>query len=320
MAMRIEGWRTNLSGPVTDPRRIVSVGPSNTEILCALGLGRRLVGVDRWSDYPPRVRTLPRVGSDLQPQIESVLALRPDLVLTSLHVPGMESNVPLLERAGLPYLALGGVGLEGVWADMRLIGRFVGRERRAEALIETTRRRIEAVGERFAGVVERPSVHWEWSAHPVIAGRRSWVSELIELAGGRNVYLDLDVESQRITPREAIERQPDVVVACWCGARKLPTVQRIASRPGWDQTPAVRLGRVAAWAEDLFGRPGPRLADGVEKLAELLHPQTASERFENHQRQHGGNGDRLVDVGQANRRIAKRVGQGPRRVAGGHGR
>src|SRR5437899_4188150 len=104
--MRLEGWRTNLSGPL-DARRIVAVGPSNTEILHAVGLGRRIVGVDRWSDYPPRVQALPRVGSDLRVDVERVRELDPDVVVCSLHVPGMEDNLPALESAGLAYVAVG---------------------------------------------------------------------------------------------------------------------------------------------------------------------------------------------------------------------
>src|SRR5207245_5624969 len=102
--MRLEGWRTNLEDPLPNARRIVAVGPSNTEILHALGLGKRIVGVDRWSDYPPRVQRLPHVGSDLRVDASAIAALEPDLVVTSLHVPGMELNHTLLEAAGLPYV------------------------------------------------------------------------------------------------------------------------------------------------------------------------------------------------------------------------
>jgi iron complex transport system substrate-binding protein len=186
----------------------------------------------------------------------------------------MEDNVPAFESAGLPYLAVGGIGLDGVFDDMRTIGHYLGRAQRAEALIAKTRSRMVAVAERYANVEARPSVHWEWSARPVVAARRSWVTEMLHMAGGENAYVDLDVESTRVTPEEAVGRQPDVVVACWCGARKLPTVQRILDRPGWSSTPAVRNRRVAVFAEDLFGRPGPRLADGLERLARLLHPET----------------------------------------------
>jgi iron complex transport system substrate-binding protein len=256
-----------------DVRRIVSISPSNTEILHALGLGRRIVAVDDWSDYPPRVLQLPRIGSDLRVALDRVVAFQPDVVVASLHVPGMEDNLPKFAAAGLPYLALGGQGLDGVWEDMLVIGRYFDRLARASALVQQTQERMFFVRSRYGAAVSRPRVHWEWSAHPVVAARRSWITELLHMAGGENAYDDLDTESIRLTPEQAIARAPDVVVACWCGARKQPTVQRIRDRPGWQDTPAVRNHRVAVFAEDLFGRPGPRLAQGVERLAQLLHPE-----------------------------------------------
>jgi iron complex transport system substrate-binding protein len=273
--VRIEGWRTNLNGPV-DPRRIVSVAPSNTEILHALGLGRRIVGVDRWSDYPPRVSSLPRVGSDLRVDVERVTALEPDLVIASLHVPGMENNLPAFERAGLAYLAVGGLGLEGVWQDMRIIGRYLRREERAAALVADIRQRMARIAaDRGDRATNRPRIHWEWSAHPVVAARRSWVTEMLTLLGAENAYADLDVESVRVAPQDAIARQPDVVVACWCGIRRLPAVERVLARPGWQATPAFRNRRVAVLSEAFFGRPGPRLAEGLEQLAAVLGGSTA---------------------------------------------
>src|SRR5947209_924225 len=143
--MRLEGWRSNLTSPMPDARRIVSIAPSNTEILHALGLGRRIVGVDRWSDYPPRVLRLPRVGGDMRVDTDLVANLRPDLVVASLHVPGMQDNLPAFEAAGFAYLALGGLGLEGVWEDMRVTGHFLGREERADALIADTRAQMQRI-------------------------------------------------------------------------------------------------------------------------------------------------------------------------------
>jgi iron complex transport system substrate-binding protein len=280
--MRLQGWRTTLREPLSEPRRIVSIAPSNTEILHALGLGRRIVGVDRWSDYPPRVRELPCVGSDLRIDVARVAALQPDVVVASLHVPGMEDNLPAMHAAGLPYVAVGGQGLEGVWQDMRFIGQHLGRAARAEKLIDHTRARMAQMAVRFGSipVEQRPRVHWEWSAHPYVAARRSWITEILEMAGARNAYDDLDVESVRVTQIEAVTRQPDVVVACWCGARKVPSVDRICRRPGWPgwlDTPAIRAGQVGVFSEALFGRPGPRLADGLAALIPLIHPTARPE-------------------------------------------
>jgi iron complex transport system substrate-binding protein len=249
-----------------EPRRIVAVGPSNTEILHALGLGRRVVGVDRWSDYPPRVQRLPRVGSDLRVDIAKVAELHPDVVVCSLHVPGMEANLPLLERAGMTYVAVGGVGLSGVWEDIRAIGHWLRREARAEALVQ----HMQAAMARAARVGKGARVHWEWSAHPVVAGRRSWITELLQLVGAENAYVDLDVESVRVTLDEVLRRQPDVVVACWCGVRRLPSSELVLRRPGWNAVDAFNAGRVAVLSEAYFGRPGPRLVQGLEQLAAVL--------------------------------------------------
>jgi iron complex transport system substrate-binding protein len=249
-----------------DPRRIVSVGPSNTEILHSLGLGRRVVGVDRWSDYPPRVHNLPQVGSDLRVSVDRVVALEPDVVVCSLHVPGMEANLPLFEHAGLPYVAVGGVGLSGVWDDIRCLGKWLNRGARAEDLVQRMQSQMAAL--RLVGRGQR--VHWEWSAHPVVAGRRSWITELLELVGAENVYADLDVESVRVTLEDVQTRQPDLVVACWCGVRRLPSKELVLRRAGWSGVTAFKTGRVAVMSEAYFGRPGPRLVQGLEQLAALL--------------------------------------------------
>src|SRR5579864_7956333 len=155
--MRLEGCVTSLNEPLKNPTRIVSVGPSNTEILHALGMGRRIVGVDRWSDYPPRVRQLPRVGSDLRVDGDAVRALQPDVVVASLHVPGMEANLEDFEQRGLAYVAVGGVGLSGVWQDVRYIGQWLDRGERAEALVRRMQRQMAEVP-RHARKVR---VHWE---------------------------------------------------------------------------------------------------------------------------------------------------------------
>ena len=257
-----------------EPQRIVSLSASNTEILCALGLARRLVGVDKWSDYPPAVRRLPKVGRDLAIDVDAVTALRPDLVVACLSVPGMERNVAALVAAGLPFIALNPVGLDTIFENIRIAGRATNRERRAEALSARLQREMEQVERTVADVPSRPRVYWEWYPKPLVTpGGRSWMTRLIAMAGGENVFADRDVESARVQIEEVIALQPDVIVACWCGARTLPKVARVAGRAGWESVPAVQAERVHVVPEALFGRPGPRLIDGLSLLAALLHPE-----------------------------------------------
>ena len=137
---------------MSSPRRIVSLSASNTEILCALGLDEQLVGVDTWSDYPPSVKALPKVGRELDIDVAAVAALRPDLVVACLSVPGMERNIPRLEEAGLPYVAVAPVGLESIFDNIRRLGEATGRQQQAADLVDRLQGRLEAVRQRVATV------------------------------------------------------------------------------------------------------------------------------------------------------------------------
>jgi iron complex transport system substrate-binding protein len=256
------------------PRRIVSLAASNTEIVCALGLADRLVGLDDYSDYPPEVQHLPRVGRDLAIDVARVRALQPDLVLASLSVPGMERNIPALETAGLPYIAIEPHGWDGLWSDIRAVGAAGGVPHRAETLVAELQARAARIAELVADPVARPSVYWEWWPRPTItAGGPSWITTMCRLAGGESCFADLEGESATVDPAQVRARDPHVIVLCWCGAHKLPDVASVAARPGWAELTAVRAGRVHAVLEPCFGRPGPRLVDGLEALARLLHPE-----------------------------------------------
>lgn len=259
------------------PSRIVSLSPSNTEILYALGLGPRLVGVDDWSDHPEEVRALPRVGRDLDIDVALVAALRPDLVVACLSVPGMERNVERLRAAGLPFIVVDPTGLDGVFDNILRIGDATARAIEAAALVADLRARMERVATRVAArAVTRQRVYWEWYPKPLVAAAgRSWITRMLAMAGADNVFADRDAESVKVTMEEVAERRPEVLVACWCGARTLPTPERVGAREGWGGIPAIREGRVHVVPETLFGRPGPRLAEGLELLAGLLHPTPA---------------------------------------------
>jgi iron complex transport system substrate-binding protein len=213
--------------------RVVSLTCSNTEIVCALGCADSLVGVDDHSDFPEEVvRALPRVGPDLGVDAERVKALEPDLVLASLTVPGHERVVESIARAGLHHLAPEPTSLADVRADVLLIGAALGVPERASALaaeLDDAFRPTPVEG-------ERPRVMVEWWPKPVIVpGRRSWVTELIELAGGVNPLGERDVKSAPLSDDEAARLAPDAVVISWCGAF-LPcsaTRSTRCRRPSW---------------------------------------------------------------------------------------
>ena len=258
---------------MSPPARIVSLVASNTELLYALGVGDRVVGVDDFSDFPPEVARLPRVGRDLDVDVERVAALEPDLVLASLSVPGMERNVDRLAARGLPFVVVRSRGLVGVLEDALEIAEIVGAGSAGRRLVAHLTERVARVERRTRDLARRPSIYWEWWPRPYIAaGGPSWMTDVCRLAGGENVFGDLAGESETVTTEQVRERGPEVIVACWCGAKKLPDVKLVAQRPGWETIPAVCSARVHAVLEPLYGRPGPRLVEGLEELAELLHP------------------------------------------------
>jgi iron complex transport system substrate-binding protein len=249
--------------------RILSLTCSNTEITCALGAGSSLVGVDDYSDYPlETVRELPRVGKDLNIDIEKVVALKPDLILASLTVPGHERVVAEVEKTGIPYLAPSPKSLADVAQDFRDIGRLLGREAAGAALAEDLFRNTPAVE-----TSSRPKLLVEWWPKPVIVPTQySWVSDLIERAGGQNPFAHIARESAPLSDEDVKAAQPNIVVISWCGVAESklnPAV--VAKRPGWATIPAVQTNRIVIIPESLLGRPGPRLVDGYRALRRVIH-------------------------------------------------
>ena len=245
--------------------RVVSLACSNTEIVCALGLADLLVGVDDHSDFPPEVvEHLPRVGPDLQIDIDAVAALKPDLVLASLTVPGHEAIVEGLEQAGLPFLAPEPVAIADMLDDVRTIADALGHAERGVALAE----------ELAAGLAprpplpHRPKVLVEWWPKPVIVpGRDSWVTQLLDRAGAENPLASDPCKSRPVTDAEVVAMAPDAVVVCWCGV-PFPRYRRdvVTRRAAWAGTPALRRDQVHLVPEAFLGRPGPRLVQGLEAL------------------------------------------------------
>jgi len=258
----------------TVPQRIVSLTCSNTEILFALGLGARVVGVDDWSDFPREVKTLPKVGPDLKIDMVKVAALEPDLVLASLSVPGMERNLPGLERLGLPFLVLEPRSLDDVFKDIETISAATGVSEAGRRLIAGLHTRIEAVRARAREAIDRPTLYWEWWPTPLISpGRLSWMVQMCELAAADLLFKDVEATSFVVQESQVCEQDPDFVMLCWCGTlQEKMNVSKVRERPGWERLRAVKQDRIHCFPEDLFGRPGPRLVEGLERLARVVHP------------------------------------------------
>lgn len=248
--------------------RLFSHTCSNTEIVCALGCAELIVGIDTDSDYPPQVvAPLPKLGRDLDLDVAGVLALKPDLVLSSLTVPGHERIVGELEAAGVRTLVCDPLSLEDIYGDIRRIAQALGVSTRGEQLVEEMRAAMPRVS-----LPRSPKVLVEWWPKPVIApARQSWATDLVELAGGINPWATLDAKSAPLEDAQIIAAAPDAVVMSWCGVKEENyRADIVRRRPGWEEMPAVRNDRIVPITEAWLGRPGPRLVEGYRALRRVI--------------------------------------------------
>jgi iron complex transport system substrate-binding protein len=255
-------------------QRIVSLAPSNTEILFILGLGDRVIGVDEISDFPPEVKEKERVGSYANPSIEKIIALSPDLILAaSIH---KKTVIPELEKHGLNVLALAPKNLDGVLDSIALVGRAAGAEEAAEKVISSLRSRIKAVTEKAAELPpeKRPRVFFVvWHQPLWTAGSDTFIADLIEKAGGKNLASDIQGYAA-IDLETVVARDPEVIIAnTGHGEAKNIPYQWAQSEPRLAETSARKNHRVYEIDADLVNRPGPRIVQGLEFLARFIHPE-----------------------------------------------
>jgi iron complex transport system substrate-binding protein len=264
--------------PVTSderPRahRIVSLAPSNTEIAYYLGLGPQVVGVCDDSTWPEDAKTKAKVGMDLQIDAQKVAALNPDLILASLSVPGMEKCVAAVRERGLDAIVLDPKSVENVMENIEEVARAAGVALRGAQLARNMRESFRRVEAAVSGL-ERPSVYWEWWPKPLIVpGAKSWMVDIVRIAGGRLLFSDENRESFVLEEKRLLDADPKVVVLCWVGAiAKKQEPSKVYARKSWAHVKAVRSRQVFAVPDTLFAAPGPRLADGAQMLAKILHP------------------------------------------------
>ncbi len=256
-------------------QRVVSLAPSNTEILFAIGAGSQVVGRDSYSDYPPEAKSVTDIGGLVGTQnTELILSKKPDLVLASPLTP--PEQIADLDKAGLTvYVLPNPKSFDDLYANLETAGKLTGREKEAGVLIDSLKARVQAVVSKVALASARPLVYYELDATdptaPYTSGPETFVDLLIRTAGGENFGGELKGDWVQISVETLLARQPDFIVLgdnTYGGV----TPAQVKARAGWDALNAVKQNKVFIFDDNTISRPGPRLVDGLESMAKLLHP------------------------------------------------
>ncbi len=260
------------------PTRIVSMGPNLTEILYALGLGPNIVGVTTDSDYPPQAAEEAKVGSFWQPNLEAIIATRPNLVVT-LGFEQQRNLANRLRRMGYAALTLDIESIEELFQSIVTAGLATGTSQRAGEIVTNMRERMQALGARVR--MEGPvNVLWVVQREPLrVAGRDTFANELIELAGGRNAIGSTVQKYPPVGAEQIIASDIDVIIepTMVAGNKDEQRDQTLRYWSRWPAVPAVANGRIYVIDGDLVSRLGPRLVEGVETVAGCLRPELLGE-------------------------------------------
>ncbi len=256
------------------PQRIVSLAPSNTEILFAVGAGKQVVGRDSFSDYPPEARSIKDIGGSMgKYDTEAIVALHPDLVLAGeINTPELVNS---LQQLGLTvYYLPNPTTLEAMFANLETVGQLTGHQSEAVALVNSLKARVAVVDAKIKPLNSSPSVYYELDAtdptKPYTAGPGTFVDLLISRAGGTNIGKSLTSQWAQISLEKLVVANPAIIILG--DSAYGTTAALVGQRPGWGGLAAVQDGQIYPFDDNLVSRPGPRLVDGLEALAKLLHP------------------------------------------------
>lgn len=246
--------------------RIISLAPSNTEILYALGTDDKLVACTRYCDFPEKAKEKPRIGGWLDINDELVKKFEPDLLLTSTFV---QNKIALkFKKSKMNIVALMPTTLKGVFDSMEKIGKLVDREKEAAKLIASMKSKFEEIKNK-ANSGNKPRVYVEeWHKPPTVSG--NWVPSLVKIAGGKCDLIKAGVHSREVTTRQMQDYDPEAIVISICGMADKAPKEWITKRNGWENLSAVKNNKVHVFDDSWLNRPGPRLVVGAEKLFEVL--------------------------------------------------
>jgi iron complex transport system substrate-binding protein len=271
------GYSLTLTEP---PERIVSLAPSNTEILFAVGAGDKVVGVTDFCNYPYdfpawiEAGNMTSIGNYYGPSTEPIVALNPDLVLATT---GSEDAAENLRNLGYNVLIIEPRNLTFVLRDILLVGRATNNYDQAAVLESELRQRIDAISTQAEGATTTPKVYHEvWNEPLMSAGPGTFIDELITLAGGQNIFNDATASWPIVSSEAIIDKNPDVMIFpnMYMGvANFYETIDSVKNRAGWDLISAVQNDDIYEINADIISRSGPRLVDALEIMAKMIHPE-----------------------------------------------
>lgn len=258
-----------------NPQRIISLAPSSTEILFAVGLGYRVVGADDHSDYPEAAKNKPKIGSYLNPNLEVIASLEPDLILATDMT--SKEYVASLEEKNFTVVVLAPKTIQGIIRDIRVVGAIGNKTTEANNLADNLEQRINAITSKTSNSsLYRPKVYVEYYPYWTY-GPGSFGNDLISMAGGKNIAATTATAYSEITNEFVVASNPELIIFT-VGPHTSTTIKDIKSRTGWDKVNAVQNNKIFTIDDDIISRPGPRIVDALEHLARLIHPELFSSK------------------------------------------
>ena len=249
--------------------RIISLAPSNTEILYALKADKNLIACTRYCDFPGEAKKKPRIGGWLDINDELVKSYNPDLILTSTFVQNKITN--RYKKSGMNIVSLMPTTLKGVFDSIAKVGKLIGKEKAALKTIVSMKNQFNKIQNQIKSK-NKPRVYVEeWHKPPTVSG--NWVPDLVKMAGGGYSLIKSGVHSKEVTTKQIQKYDPEIIIISICGMADKAPKEWITKREGWQNLSAVRNNNVYVFDDSWLNRPGPRLTIGLQKLAETIHPE-----------------------------------------------
>ncbi len=257
-----------VSPKVYPPQRIISLAPNITEILYAIGAQDQLVAVTDYCKYPPEARQKEKIGGFINPNLEKIVSLNPDLVIVTADSP-QDKLFGQLERLRIPVFVINPGSLNETFQTISQIGEVCGRKENAEKINVSLRQRVAKIEEKIKSAL-RPKVLLLWSEDPLItAGKDTFTDDLIQLAGGINIAHDSNIKYPKYSMEEILRRKPDIIITTSMD-EKSALWERWKT---WTEIPAVKNKRICSMSCDFIARPAPSIVDGLEQLVKVIHPE-----------------------------------------------